>query len=110
MAGAPLPEGYHSVNPYFVVERAERLIEFLTDVFKGIEHGERQLRSDGRINHADVRIGDSIVMLSEARRSTQPGHVSTTHTSITSTRRSKRRSKRGQRRLWILPTNPMAIV
>jgi PhnB protein len=66
MAGASLPEGYHSVNPYFVVEGAERLIEFLTDVFSGIEHGERELRSDGRINHTDVRIGDSIVMLSEA--------------------------------------------
>jgi uncharacterized glyoxalase superfamily protein PhnB len=65
MDGVPLPEGYHSVNPYIVVERAEGLIQFLVEVFGG-EEIERELRSDGRIEHGEVRIGDSIVMLSEA--------------------------------------------
>ena len=65
MAGVPLPEGYHSVNPYIVVDGAEGLIQFLVDVF-GAKEIERELRSDGRIEHGEVRIGDSIVMLSEA--------------------------------------------
>ena len=65
MGGVPLPEGYHSVNPYIVVDDAERLIDFLVRVFAGVEQG-RSLRLDGRIDHGDVRIGDSLVMLSEA--------------------------------------------
>jgi PhnB protein len=65
MGGVPLPEGYHSVNPYIVVDDADRLIHFLVEVFGAVEQG-RALRHDGRIDHADVRIGDSLVMLSEA--------------------------------------------
>ena len=65
MAGIPLPEGYHSVNPYIVVENAERLVQFLVEAFGGIDQG-RTHRADGRIEHGDVRIGDSLVMLSEA--------------------------------------------
>jgi len=65
MGGVPLPEGYHSVNPYIVVDDAERLIHFLVEVFGAVEQG-RALRPDGRIDHGDVRIGDSLVMLSEA--------------------------------------------
>jgi PhnB protein len=65
MCGVPLPEGYHSVNPYIVADDAERLIEFLVQVFGAVEQG-RSLRLDGHIDHADVRIGDSLVMLSEA--------------------------------------------
>jgi PhnB protein len=64
-ARVPLPEGYHSVNPYIVVEGAERLIAFLVAVFGGVEQG-RTLRADGGIEHGDVRIGASLVMLSEA--------------------------------------------
>ena len=65
MGGVPLPEGYHSVNPYIVVDDAERLVDFLVEVFGAAEQG-RSLRPDGRIDHGDVRIGDSLVMLSEA--------------------------------------------
>jgi PhnB protein len=61
----PLPEGYHSVNPYLVADGVEDLIAFLTRVFGGTEI-ERELREDGRVDHGVVRIGDSIVMLSEA--------------------------------------------
>ncbi len=66
MPGIPLPEGYHSVNPYVVVDNAERLIEFLVKVFGGREQGARELKPDGQIGHADVRIGDSLVMVSDA--------------------------------------------
>jgi PhnB protein len=66
MAGVPLPEGYHSVNPYIVVDDAVRLIEFVVAVFGATEQGERELTPDGRVGHADVRIGDSVVMISDA--------------------------------------------
>ena len=66
MDGVPLPDGYHSVNPYIVVAGVQRLIEFLLEVFDGVEQGERETRPDGTVGHAEVRIGDSVVMLSEA--------------------------------------------
>ncbi len=64
--GLQLDTGYHSVNPYFVVEGVSEFIEFLTDVFDGREDTKhKEVLSDGRIDHADVFIGDSIVMMSE---------------------------------------------
>jgi PhnB protein len=61
-----VPDGYHSVNPYIVVAGVESLIGFLCCVFEGIERGEREVSADGTIGHAEVQIGDSVVMLSEA--------------------------------------------
>jgi PhnB protein len=65
-ASAKLPDGYHSVNPYIVAEGVEGLICFLRDVFDGTECGEREVSAEGAVKHAEVQIGDSIVMLSEA--------------------------------------------
>lgn len=61
-------DGYHSVNPFVFVDGAEDLIAFLGATFGGIET-ERLARSDGRIGHAEVRIGDSVVMVSDATES-----------------------------------------
>lgn len=61
-----VPDGYHSVNPYIVVAGVESLIDFLRAVFDGIERGEREISAAGTIGHAEVEIGDSVVMLSEA--------------------------------------------
>jgi hypothetical protein len=47
MPGFPLPEGYHSVNPYIVVDDAERLIAFLVVVCEGREQGTRELKPRG---------------------------------------------------------------
>ena len=66
VAGRTPPDGYHSVNPYIVVEGVERLIRFLDDVFGGIERGKREVSAAGAVEHAEVQIGDSVVMLSEA--------------------------------------------
>lgn len=66
MTSSALPDGYHSVNPYIVVDGVEPLIGFLGEVFDGVERGERELRRDGTIGHAEVQIGDSVVMLSDA--------------------------------------------
>ena len=59
------PEGFHSVTPYLVVQGADRLIEFMKQAFGG-EPGICSRQPDGRIMHANVRIGDSMIELGEA--------------------------------------------
>src|ERR1700730_685111 len=59
------PNEYHTVTPYLVVDGASQLIEFIVDVTGGSET-LRLPGPDGRIGHAEVRIGDSVVMLADA--------------------------------------------
>jgi uncharacterized glyoxalase superfamily protein PhnB len=66
MAEPWVREGYQSLNPYIVVQGVEPLLEFLAEVFGGEERGEREIRVDGTIGHAEFALGDSVVMLSEA--------------------------------------------
>ena len=65
MAVKPKPDGYHSITPYLVVEGATRLIDFLEEVFDA-EQVERFAGPCNRVGHAELRIGDSTVMLSDA--------------------------------------------
>jgi PhnB protein len=58
----PIPEGYHSVTPYLTVDDGARAIDFYKKVF-GATEIMRMNGPDGKIGHAEVRIGDSIVML-----------------------------------------------
>lgn len=66
MAVKTKPDQYHNVTPYMIVEGADRLIEFLKTAFGG-EETERLAGPNGTIGHAEVRIGDSLVMLADAR-------------------------------------------
>jgi uncharacterized glyoxalase superfamily protein PhnB len=59
------PSGYHTVTPYLVVDGAERLIAFIVDVLGGTE-SMRLPGPDGRIGHAEIRVGDSVLMLADA--------------------------------------------
>ena len=69
MAVKPVPEGYHSVTPYLVVEDAGKLIEFMKDVFGA----EETFRMGGEtIMHAEVRVGDSVIMLGDANAENPP--------------------------------------
>jgi PhnB protein len=56
---------YASVNAFVIVDGAAELIAFLSEVFDGVET-ERISLHDGRIGHAEVRVGKSIVMLTDA--------------------------------------------
>ena len=61
----PIPEGYHTVTPYFTVPDAARFMEYLKRAF----HAEQRFlsrRSDGTVGHAEMQIGTSIVMLGQA--------------------------------------------
>jgi len=60
-----LPEGYNTVNSYLVVPNADQVIEFLIEVFHAEVMG-RLTYPDGKISHAEVQLGNSRVMLSEA--------------------------------------------
>jgi PhnB protein len=60
----PIPEGYHSITPYLFIKGAAAAIEFYKKVFGATER-MRMPGPDGRIMHAELKIGDSVVMLSD---------------------------------------------
>lgn len=64
MSVKTIPDGYHSVNAYLVVPGVAQLIDFLIQAFEA-EETERMSRPDGAVMHAEVRIGDSTIMMGE---------------------------------------------
>jgi PhnB protein len=63
MSVKPIPDGYHSVTPYLIVDNATAALDFYREAL-GAEEVAR-LPMDGKIGHAEIRIGDSMVMLSD---------------------------------------------
>ena len=63
MSVRPIPEGYHNVTPYLIVDGAESAIDFYRRAFGATE--QMRLPMGDKIGHAEVRIGDSIVMLAD---------------------------------------------
>jgi len=61
----PVPERYHSVNPRLVLRDGAAAIEFYREAFGAEELGERFTGPGGELIHAEVRIGDSVVMISD---------------------------------------------
>ena len=75
MAVKPIPDGYHSVTPQLDVKGAAKLIDFMKQAF-GAEEVMRMPGPGGALMHAEVKIGDSIVMMSDAvREAPMPGSV-----------------------------------
>ncbi|MDQ3747161.1 MAG: VOC family protein [Acidobacteriota bacterium] len=60
----PIPEGYGTVTPYLIVDGAARAIEFYKEAF-GAEESFRMEGPGGRVGHAEIKIGDSHVMLAD---------------------------------------------
>lgn len=60
----PIPQGYHTVTPNLIVQRAAEAIEFYKKAL-GAEETLRMPGPSGNIMHAELRIGDSIIMLSD---------------------------------------------
>jgi len=65
MAAKPVPDGYHTVTPYLTVRDAPKVIEFLRRAFGAEIAHEPIKRPDGTIMHAQVKIGDSQIMIGE---------------------------------------------
>jgi len=64
MATKPIPEGYHTLTPYLAVDDAAKAIEFYKRAF-GAKERVRMEAPGGKIGHAELAIGDSLVMLSD---------------------------------------------
>jgi PhnB protein len=67
MSVKAVPDGFHSITPFFSVNGASRLIEFLKAAF-GATELMRIPGPDGGVMHAELKIGDSIVMIGEAMK------------------------------------------
>jgi PhnB protein len=65
MAVNPIPSGYHVVTPYLIVSGAGALIEFVKQAFGATER-MRSPGPNGAIMHAEVQLGDSVIMLADA--------------------------------------------
>ena len=72
-----LPEGYHTITPYFTVSDADQLFEFLVEAFGGAILATNRYPT-GRIQHARVRVGDSVIMINEGNEQ-YPVNVSQMH-------------------------------
>jgi PhnB protein len=64
MAVKPIPKGYHSITPYLAVDNATEAIEFYKRAF-GAKERVKMPMPDGKIGHAELEIGDSLIMLSD---------------------------------------------
>jgi len=64
MATKPIPDAYHAVTPYLIVRGAARALEYYKEVFHAVEIS-RYPDSSGKIGHAEIKIGDSAVMLAD---------------------------------------------
>ena len=78
----PIPKGYHSVTPYLTLNDAARALEFYKRAF-GAQEVVRMDGPNGKIGHAEIKIGDSIVMLGDE----MPGMVTRSPQSLGGTTR-----------------------
>lgn len=60
-----LPDGYHSIQPYLMFPDSAKAIAFFIEAFGAKERMRMQEDGGGRINHAELQIGDSVVMLAD---------------------------------------------
>jgi PhnB protein len=73
-----IPKGYNTVTPYLIIKGAAKAIDYYKNVF-GATVVVRMDGPDGRVGHAELKIGDSIIMLADENpQMTIPGHGSAT--------------------------------
>lgn len=60
----PIPAGYHSITPYVIIDGAARAIEFYKQAF-GAKELMRIPSPGDRIGHAEIKVGDSVIMLAD---------------------------------------------
>jgi PhnB protein len=64
LEGPPVPKGFHSVTPYLITRGADAIMTFMKQAFGGVEQA-RFTDDDGKIVHAEVRIDDSMIEISD---------------------------------------------
>jgi PhnB protein len=71
MPSAEISKTYRTVTPYLIVQNVPRLLQFVTEAFGATER-IRLPRPDGSVMHAEVQIGDSIIMMGEPNGKVSP--------------------------------------
>jgi len=71
MAIKPIPEGYHTITPFLVTPKVKECMEFLKKAFDAQELYKMEA-SDGAIMHAEMKIGNSMLMMGEASEKYPP--------------------------------------
>ena len=61
----PIPKGYPRLSPYLYVDGASAAIDFYTDVLGATPRGDRMEMPDGRVGHAELTLGDAVIMLAD---------------------------------------------
>ena len=61
----PIPPGFHTLTPYLIVDGAAEAIDFYAKAF-GAEERFRMPGPGGRVMHAEIQLGDSVIMMTEA--------------------------------------------
>lgn len=64
MTVKPIPDGYHSITPYLMIDGATQAIEFYKRAFGATEVFKMDM-PDGKIGHAEILIGDSRIMMAD---------------------------------------------
>jgi PhnB protein len=59
-----VPSGHHTVTPYLVIKNAAKALEFYKEAF-GATESYKLMLPDGRLGHAEIRLGDSVIMLAD---------------------------------------------
>jgi len=67
----PIPDGFHTITPYLIVDGAQKIIGFMQKAFGAEYTHEPTKRPDGTIMHATLKIGDSMVMVSDSSEHTK---------------------------------------
>jgi PhnB protein len=81
----PIPDGYPRVTPYLIVDGAADAIDFYTSVLGAAQRGDRMQMPDGKVGHAELALGDSLIMLADEspdRGAVGPGTVGGTPVTI----------------------------
>jgi PhnB protein len=64
MGAKPIPDGYHTATPYLIIQGAARAIKFYKEAF-GAKEVLRLADPSGKVGHAEISIGDSLIMLAD---------------------------------------------
>ena len=62
----PIPDHYPRVTPYLHVDGAAEAIDFYTKVLGASQRGDRMVGPDGKVGHAELGLGDSVIMLADS--------------------------------------------
>ena len=65
MAVKPIPDGYHTITPALTIRDCARAIEFYKQAFGAKQRGDIARGPDGKVMHAELQIGDSVIMMSD---------------------------------------------